>query len=164
MAPHSSTLAWKIPWTEEPCRMQSMGSLRVRHNWATSLSLLTFHALEKKMATHSSILAWRIPGTESLSGLLSVGSHRVGHDWSDLAATAAAVRGINMVTLIKLFIGSKIISSPSEWENRSSTGWQAFWYWILKRISPVGFHINDIKTVFWNAFSSKYSSRVYNCL
>ena len=39
MAPHSSTLAWKIPWTEEPGRLQSMGWLRVRHNWATSLSL-----------------------------------------------------------------------------------------------------------------------------
>ena len=37
MAPHSSTLAWKIPWTEEPGRLQSMGLLRVRHNWATSL-------------------------------------------------------------------------------------------------------------------------------
>ena len=39
MAPHSSTLAWKIPWTEEPGRLQSMGSLKVRHDWATSLSL-----------------------------------------------------------------------------------------------------------------------------
>jgi len=38
MAPHSSTLAWKIPWTEEPGRLQSMGSVRVGHNWATSLS------------------------------------------------------------------------------------------------------------------------------
>ena len=42
MAPHSSTLAWKIPWTEEPGRLQSMGSLRVGNNWATSLSLFTF--------------------------------------------------------------------------------------------------------------------------
>ena len=41
MAPHSSTLAWKIPWTEEPGRLQSMGSLRVGHDWATSLSLST---------------------------------------------------------------------------------------------------------------------------
>ena len=41
MAPHSSTLAWKIPWTEEPGRLQSMGSLKVRHDWATSLSLFT---------------------------------------------------------------------------------------------------------------------------
>ena len=39
MAPHSSTLAWKIPWTEEPGRLQSMGSLRIWHNWATSLPL-----------------------------------------------------------------------------------------------------------------------------
>ena len=42
MAPHSSTLAWKIPWTEEPGGLQSMGSLRVRHDWVTSLSLFTF--------------------------------------------------------------------------------------------------------------------------
>ena len=42
MATHSSTLAWKIPWTEEPGRLQSMGSRRVGHDWATSLSLFTF--------------------------------------------------------------------------------------------------------------------------
>ena len=40
MAPHSSTLAWKIPWTEEPGRLQSVGSLRVGHDWATSLSCI----------------------------------------------------------------------------------------------------------------------------
>ena len=90
MAPHSSTLAWKIPWMEEPGRLQSMGSRRV--DWATSLSLFTFHfhALEKEMATHSSVLAWTIPGTGEPGGLPSVGSHRVGHDWRDLAAAAAA--------------------------------------------------------------------------
>ena len=43
MAPHSSTLAWRIPWTEEPSGPQSMGSLRVRQDSATSLSLFTFH-------------------------------------------------------------------------------------------------------------------------
>ena len=92
MAPHSSTLAWKIPWTEKPGRLQSMGSLRVGHDWATSLSLFTFHfhASEKEMATHSSVRAWRIPGTVEPDGLPSMGSHRVGHDWSDLAAAAAA--------------------------------------------------------------------------
>ena len=42
MATHSITLAWKIPWTEEPGRLQSMGSLRVRHDWATPLSHFTF--------------------------------------------------------------------------------------------------------------------------
>ena len=48
MAPHSSTLAWKIPWMEEPDRLQSMGSLRVRHDWATSLSLFTFMHWRRK--------------------------------------------------------------------------------------------------------------------
>ena len=80
MAPHSSTLAWRIPWTEELGRLQSMGSLK---SW-TRLSDFTFtfhfHALEEKMATHSSVLAWRIPGTANLGGLPSMGSHRVGHD------------------------------------------------------------------------------------
>ena len=85
MAPHSSTLAWKIPWTEEPGRLQSMGSLRVGHDQATSpLSdfTFTFHfdVLEKEMATHSSVLAWRIPGTGEPGGLPSMGLHRVGHD------------------------------------------------------------------------------------
>ena len=90
LAPHSSTLAWKIPWTEEPSRLQSMGSLS-----QTGLSYFTFtfhlHALEKEMATRSSILAWRIPGTGEPGGLPSMGSHRVGHDWSDLAAAATIV-------------------------------------------------------------------------
>ena len=48
MAPHSSTLAWKIPWTEEPGGLQSMGSLRVGHDWATSLPLFTFMHWKRK--------------------------------------------------------------------------------------------------------------------
>ena len=48
MAPHSSTLAWKIPWTEEPGGLQSMGSLRVRYNWVASLSLFTFMHWRRK--------------------------------------------------------------------------------------------------------------------
>ena len=48
MAPHSSTLAWKIPWTEEPGGLQSMWSLRVGHDWATSLSLFTFMHWRRK--------------------------------------------------------------------------------------------------------------------
>ena len=79
MATHSITLAWKIPWMEEPGRLQSMGSLS-----QTRLSDFTFtfhfHALEKEMATYSSVLAWRIPGTEEPGGLPSMGSRRVGHE------------------------------------------------------------------------------------
>ena len=55
MASHSSTLAWKLPWTEEPGRLQSMGLLS---NFTFTFH---FHALEKEMATHSTVLAWRIP-------------------------------------------------------------------------------------------------------
>ena len=68
MVTHSSTLAWKIPWTEEPGRLQSMGSLRVGHDF---IFTFTFHfpALEKEMATHSSVLAWKIPGTGEPGGL-----------------------------------------------------------------------------------------------
>ena len=56
MAPHSSTLAWKIPWTEEPGGLQSMGSLRVGHDSKLTFTF-QFPALEKEMATHSSVLA-----------------------------------------------------------------------------------------------------------
>ena len=90
MAPHSSTLAWKIPWTEEPGRVQSMGSQRVGHDWATSLSLFTFMHWRRKWQP-TRVLAWRIPGTGEPGGLLSMESHRVGHYWSDLAAAAALI-------------------------------------------------------------------------
>ena len=77
MAPHSSTLAWKIPWTEEPGRLESMGSLRAQSDFTFTFH---FHLLEKEMATHSSVLAWRIPGMGEPAGLPSMGSHRAGHD------------------------------------------------------------------------------------
>ena len=77
MAPHSSTLAWKIPWTEEPGGLQTMGLPRVRHDFSFTFH---FHALEKEMATHSSVLSWRVPGMEEPGGLPSMGSLRVGHD------------------------------------------------------------------------------------
>ena len=79
MAPHSSTLAWKIPWMEEPSRLQSLG-LQSRKGLSDFIFTFHFHALEKEMATHSSVLAWRIPGLGDPDGLRSMGSHRVGHD------------------------------------------------------------------------------------
>ena len=86
LATHSSTPAWKIPWTAEAGRLQSTGSLR------DTTERLHFHlyfpALEQEMATHSSVLAWRIPGMGE-----PMGSHRVGHDCSDLAAAAARLPG-----------------------------------------------------------------------
>ena len=77
MAPHSSTLAWRLPWMEEPGELQSMGSLGVGHDFTFTFH---FHALEKEMTTHSSVLAWRISGMGEPGGLPSMGSHRVRHD------------------------------------------------------------------------------------
>ena len=68
MATHSSILAWRIPWTEEPGGLQSMESRGVEQDWA--------------MATHSSTLAWRIPWMEEPGRLQSMGSQRVGHNWA----------------------------------------------------------------------------------
>ena len=68
MAPHSSTLAWKIPWTEEPGRLQSMGSLRVGHDWVTSLSLLTFTSWRRKWQPTPVFLPGESQGRGSLMG------------------------------------------------------------------------------------------------
>ena len=79
MAPHSSTLAWKIP-----CMRSLVGCSPWGREESDMTSDLTFtfhfHALEKEMATHSSVLAWRIPGTGEPGGLPSMRSHRVGHE------------------------------------------------------------------------------------
>ena len=77
MATHSSTLAWSIPWTEEPGGLLSVGSHRVGHDGS---DLAYMYALERETATHSSILAWRIPGTEEPTGLPSMGLHGIGHN------------------------------------------------------------------------------------
>ena len=113
VAPHSSTLAWKLPWTEEPGGLQSMGSLQVGHDWATSLSLFTFMPFLTlcgcEMASHYGFdlhfpKDWCGEGSgnplqcsclenprDGRAWWAAVkGSHRVGHDWSDLAAAAAA--------------------------------------------------------------------------
>ena len=80
MAPHSSTLACKIPWMEEPGRLRVHGVAKSRTRLSDFTFTFHFLILEKEMATHSSVLAWRIPGTGEPGGLPSMGSHRVGHD------------------------------------------------------------------------------------
>ena len=68
MAPHSSTLAWKIPWMEEPGGLQSTGSLGVGHDWATSLSLFTFMHWRRKWQPTPVFLPGGSQGQESLVG------------------------------------------------------------------------------------------------
>ena len=125
MATHSNTLAWKILWMEEPGRLRSMGSLGIRQDWATSLSLFTFMhwrrkwrksqtrlsdfsfflsvvLLEKEMATHSSILAWKILWMEEPGRLQSMGSQRLRHDWA--TSLSFFFKGfIEFVTILLLF-------------------------------------------------------------
>ena len=79
MATHSSTLAWKIPWTEEPGGLQSMGLQRVRHNLVTSLSVFSFMHWRRKWQPIPVFLPEESQGQEP-GGLPSMGSHRVGHD------------------------------------------------------------------------------------
>ena len=90
--PLSSTLAWKIPWMEEPGRLQSMGSWRVGHDWATSLSLFTFMHWRRKWQCTPAFLPGESQGRGSL-----VGCHLWGRTESDTTeAAAAAVKEINM--------------------------------------------------------------------
>ena len=88
MAPHSSTLAWKIPWMEEPGRLQSMGS----REESDKTEQLHFHfslsCIGEGNGNPLQCSCWRIPEMGEPGGLLSMGSHRVRHDWSDLAAAA----------------------------------------------------------------------------
>ena len=74
MATHSSILAWRIPGTEEPGGLPSLGSHRVVHDWSDLAAAAAIKG-EKAMAPHSSTLAWKI-------GLRSTGSRRVRHDWA----------------------------------------------------------------------------------
>ena len=79
MAPHSSALAWKIPWAEEPGGLQSLGSLRVRRDWATSLSLFTFMHWRRKWQPTPVFLSGESQGWRS-----RVGCHLCGCTESDL--------------------------------------------------------------------------------
>ena len=113
MATHSCTLAWKIPWTEEPGRLQTMGSLRL-----TRLSDFTFtfhfHALEKEMVTHSGILAWRIPWPEEPCRLQAMGSQRVGHDWATSLSLFFSTIHLNvLIRILRAFLSSFLLHSKS---------------------------------------------------
>ena len=85
MATHSSTLAWKTPWTEEPGSLQSMGSLRVGNDWATSLSFFTFMHWRGKWQPTPVFLPGESQGWRSLVGCRLWGCTE-SDDWSDLAA------------------------------------------------------------------------------
>ena len=100
MAPHSSTLAWRILWMEEPGRLQSMGSLRVGHNWATSLSLSCIGEGNGTPLQCSCLENPRDRGTwwAAIYGVAQ------SHDWSDLAAAAQVLIIFNTFILMYLIL------------------------------------------------------------
>ena len=73
MAPHSNTLAWRLPWTEEPGGLQSMGLRRVGHDWATSLSLFTFIHWRRRWQRTAVFLPGESQGWRSLVGCRLLG-------------------------------------------------------------------------------------------
>ena len=135
MAPHSGTLAWKIPWTDEPGRLQSMGSLRVGHDWATSLSLFTFVHWRRKWQPTPVFLPGESQGWWEPGGLPSMGSHRVRHDWSDLAAAAAgsSVHGICQARILEwvAISFSRGSSQCRNWTQVSGTAGRFFTNWAM---------------------------------
>ena len=99
MAPHSSTLAWKIPWTEDPGRLKSMGSLRVGHDWATSFSLFTFMHWRRKWQPALVFL----PGESQGRGCL-VGCRLWGRTESDTTAVTQQQQQCTYVKSIPQYI------------------------------------------------------------
>ena len=95
IATHSSTLAWKIPWMEEPGRLQPMGSLGVGHDWVTSLSLFTFMHRRRKWQSTPVFLPWESQGRGSL-----VGCHLWGSTESDMTEVTAAAAAAAWFTLL----------------------------------------------------------------
>ena len=108
MAPHSSTLAWKIPWMEGPGGLQSMGSLRVRHDWVTSLSLFTFMHWRRKWQPTPVFLPRESQGRGSLVGCHLWG--RIELDTTEATAAGAAAVYFRYQSFINFFFFTKIFS------------------------------------------------------
>ena len=145
MAPHSSTLAWKIPWTEEPGRLQSMGSRRVRHDWATSLSLFTFLHWRRKWQPTPVFLPGESQG------------------WGSLVA---AVYGLTQSrTRLKWLSSSSSSSEVLKFEALQNCSWCQEWGWfyelfpqlhiwlILQLKSGLGFARSTL--TYWNTWFGK---------
>ena len=127
MAPHSSTLAWKIPWTEEPRRLQSMGLLRVGHDWATSL--FSFMHWRRKWQPTPVFL----PGESQGQGSL-VGCRLWGHTESDTTEVTQQQQDhfkLESRLLGEISITSDVQMIPPLWQ-KVKRNWRASW-WLWKR-------------------------------
>ena len=123
MAPHSSTLAWKVPWMEEPGGLQSKGALRVRHKWTTSLSLFTFMHERGKWQPTSVFLPGESQGRGSL-----VGCRLWGRTESD--TTQVTLHG-KLEFFPCLIIPSEYLAQPQE--SRTGNQHHTLNFWLSKQ-------------------------------
>ena len=147
MAPHCSTLAWKTPWTEEPGGLQSMGSLRVGHNWATSLSLFTFmHWRRKWKPLQCSCLENPGDGGGWWAAIYGVAQSRTWLKW--LSSSSSVIKAMSRENAVvrRMMFSEK--SGKLLWYNvnwKQFTGGLAFWD-SLHSVYGVCFSLN--KSIF----------------
>ena len=143
MAPHSSTIAWKIPWMEEPGGLQSMGSWRVRHDWVTSLSLFTFMHWRRKWQPTPVFLPGESQGRRSLVGChllvctesdtTEVTSQQQQH--RNLVQAKWKLKKDHLYTMVhwKRLWCWEGLGAGEEWDDRGWDGWMAsltWWTWV----------------------------------
>jgi len=142
MAPHFSTLAWKIPWTEEPGRLQSTGSRRVGHDWATSLSLFTFMHWRRKWQPTPVFLPGESQGRGSL-----VGSHLWGHTsrtWLKwLNSSSSSRNGHSRKAQILSSLLSSLLFYKS-WEVEQGQKNKFLFLWLFRKPHALNVHVNTL--------------------
>ena len=132
MAPHSSTLAWKIPWTEEPGRLQSMGSLRVRHDWATSLSLFTFMHWRSKWQPTPVFLPGESQGQRSLvAAVYGVTQSRIWLKWLSSSSSSLWLADYLFKGFIGRVGGKRDIDGQVKYKCTSLMPFPHYWYYLV---------------------------------
>ena len=167
MTPYSSTLAWKIPWREEPGGLQSMGWLRVGHNWATSLSLFTFMHWRRRWQPTPVFLPGESQGRGEPGGQPSLGSNRVGHDWSDFAAVSqlrTKVWGLIRKGQEKTFWGVSNLSWHLWYRSISCVTTHCILHLLLVYFILYRFHLNRKNKQYWTWITVNHLRIVCWCL
>ena len=146
MAPHSSTLAWKIPWTEEPGRLQSMGSRRVRHDWATSLLLFTFMHWRRKWQPTPVFLPGESQGQGILVGCLLWGWTQLkwlssSSKWSQTTLWYSEARLLSIIPPCFLYPISRSVSSKVDWWHK--------WVTFKGKVNPKGLLTRIVRSTPW---------------
>ena len=128
MAPHSSTLAWKLPWTEERGRMQSMESLRVRHDWATSLLLFTFLHWRRKWQPTPVFL----PGESQGWGAWWAAIYGIVQSWTRLKRLSSSSSSTLILNYPQWIIVRKVKFTLKQW-GQVKVQIQIKWLWAKAR-------------------------------